>query len=85
MKTSIPLPPDWAGRTACRVIHTVKAFRLRSAVQGSPVVGGLSDPSDRRSPVEAMRSVGISCVALTVKERSGCPRHLCLVAGGGRR
>lgn len=45
------------------------AFRLRSAVQGVPVVGGLSDPSNRRSPVEAMRSVGISFLALAVKER----------------
>lgn len=32
-------------------------------------MGGLSDPSDRRSPVEAMRSVGVSLVAQTVKER----------------
>ena len=45
------------------------AFRHRSAVQGVPVVGGLSDPSDRRSPVEAMRSIGVTFLAQAVKER----------------
>ena len=32
-------------------------------------MGGLSDPSDRRSPVEAMRSVGVSVLRSRVKER----------------
>ena len=72
VKTPIPLPLDKAGRIACWVVLSVKAFRVRSAAQGVPVVGGLSDPSDRRSPVEAMRSIGVSCVALIVKERRGC-------------
>ena len=69
METSISLPPDKAGRIACRVVLSVKAFRLRSAAQGVPVVSGLSDLSDRRSPVEAIRSVGVWFFAQAVKER----------------
>jgi hypothetical protein len=65
---SVLLPPERAGRIACRVTHTVKAFRHRAAVQVVPVVGRLSGLSARRSPAEAMRSVGLS-VALNVKER----------------
>jgi hypothetical protein len=55
---SVQLPPEGAGRIACRVIHTVLAFHHRAAVQVVPVVGRLSGLSARRSPVEAMRSVG---------------------------
>jgi hypothetical protein len=65
---SVLLPPERAGRIACRVTHTVKAFHHRAAVQVVPVVGRLSGLSARRSPAEAMRSVGLS-VALNVKER----------------
>ena len=82
MKVSVPLPPDQAVCIACRVVHSVLAFRHRSAVQGVPVVGGLSDPSDRRSPAEAMRSIGISFVALAVKELRGF-RYWACVAGLG--
>jgi len=67
---SVLLPPERAGRIACRVTHTVKAFHHRAAVQVVPVVGRLSGLSARRSPVEAMRSVGLF-VALIVKERRG--------------
>jgi len=70
---SVQLPPEGAGRIACRVIraywaYTVLAFHHRAAVQVVPVVGRLSGLSARRSPVEAMRSVGFF-VALAVKER----------------
>jgi len=57
---SLLLPPEGAGRIACRVTHSVLAFHHRAAVQVVPVVGRLSGLSARRSPVEAMRSVGVS-------------------------
>ena len=66
-ETFRPITAGGAGRIACRVIHSVKAFHHRVTVQGVPVVGRLSGLSARRSPVEAMRSVVF--VALIVKER----------------
>jgi hypothetical protein len=33
---SVLLPPEGAGRIACRVIHSVLAFHHRAAVQGFP-------------------------------------------------
>ena len=65
-----PIAAGGAGRIACRVVLAVLTFRHRSAVQGFPCRGQafLVRLSDRRSPVEAMRSVG---VVLAVKERRG--------------
>ena len=39
---SVQLPPEGAGRIACRVVHSVLAFHHRAAVQVVPVVGTLA-------------------------------------------
>lgn len=67
----------WDSRFAllARVIHAVLTFRHRSAVQGFPCrwQAFLVHLSDRRSPVEAMRSVDL--LRLVVKERVAVVRH----------
>jgi len=57
-----PITAGLAGRIACRVVLAVLTFRHRSAVQGVPCrwQAFLVRLSDRRSPVEAIRSVGIA-------------------------
>ena len=62
----LPLPPGWRGALHARVVLSVLAFHHRQPYRVVPVVGSLSGLSDRRSPVEAVRSV--VCVALVVKE-----------------
>lgn len=63
------LPPEGAGRIACRVVHSVLAFHHRAAVQGFPCRWQAFGPVC--SPV-AGRGNAVCwyfCIALTVKER----------------
>ena len=64
---SVQLPPEGAGRIACRVIHSVLAFHHRAAVQGFPCRWQAFGPVC--SPVAGRGNAVCWFVALTVKER----------------
>lgn len=58
IEENLPIPSrlGGAGRIACRVIRSVRSYQPRQPSQLS-VRGQATCLSDRRSPVEAMRSV----------------------------
>ena len=72
-----PITAGLAGRIACRVVLAVLTFRHRSVVQGVPCRGQafLVRLSDRRSPVEAMRSVDIAVLRWLLKSGEAAGLH----------
>lgn len=66
---SVQLPPEGAGRIACRVIHSVLAFHHRAAVQGFPCRWQAFGPVC--SPVAGRGNAICLFVALIVKELCG--------------
>lgn len=65
---SVLLPPEGRGALLAGSFTRFWRFTIVQPYKVFPVVGRLSGLSARRSPVEAMRSVGFF-VAQTVKER----------------